>query len=237
LGREKEWQDGFALKVMHAYSDALDQGMKFEVVVWYYLSGFRLPGEAQKIDHIMEVFTVHYTEQKSSVFPTTNSAFILVSSIIMMNTNLHNPAIREDRRMTFSSFIRMISSICEGSDFPDKMLAEIFKQFKNDPISLKEDDNAHKCAGISKGGKNAVSVSITGLSDSFLGSHYVKPDKTRESNHQKKGDQIIWDKELMLHRRWKATTHHTPSSSANSSGKKSLRDSIKRLPLKWRRGR
>jgi Sec7-like guanine-nucleotide exchange factor len=50
LGREKEWQDGFALKVLRAYGDALDfKGMPFDDAIRYYLSGFRLPGEAQKV--------------------------------------------------------------------------------------------------------------------------------------------------------------------------------------------
>ena len=53
----------------------------------------------------------------------------------------------------------MSLSICEGGDFPNKVFAEIFEWIKNDPISLKEDDNAHKSAGIGKGGKNAASVS------------------------------------------------------------------------------
>ena len=109
--------------------------------------------------------------------------------------------------MTFSSFMQMSLGICEGGDFPDKMLAEIFEWIKNDPISLKEDDNARKSAGIGKGGKNAVSVSNTGLSDSFLISHYVEQDNTRESNYQKEGGQIVWDTESMLRHRRKATKH------------------------------
>ncbi len=64
---------------------------------------------------------------------------------------------------------------------------------------LKENDNACKSAGIGKGGKNAVSISTNGLSDSFLGSHYVEQDKTRESNYQKEGGQIVRDTESMLH--------------------------------------
>jgi hypothetical protein len=74
--------------------------------------------------------------------------------------------------------VRRLVTICEGGDFPDKMLAETFERIKNDPISLKEDANAHKSAGIGKGDKNAMFVSTTGFDDSFLGSHYVEQDKT-----------------------------------------------------------
>lgn len=234
LGREKEWQDGFALKVLRAYGDALDfQGMKFDDAIRYYLSGFRLPGEAQKIDRIMEVFAARYTEQNADVFPSADSAFILAFSIIMLNTDLHNPAIREDRKMTIASFIRMNSGVCEGGDFPDEMLTEIFERIKNDPISLKDDDNARERLGIGKDGKAATSSSTSGLSDLFFGSHYVEQDKTRESNYRKEGDQIVRDTESMLRRRRKATKQHTAATSSNSS-KKAFRDNAKKhVPVKF----
>ncbi|KAL3756746.1 hypothetical protein ACHAWU_003496 [Discostella pseudostelligera] len=234
LGREKEWQDGFALKVLRAYGDALDfQGMKFDDAIRYYLSGFRLPGEAQKIDRIMEVFAARYTEQNADVFPSADSAFILAFSIIMLNTDLHNPAIREDRKMTIASFIRMNSGVCEGGDFPDEMLTEIFERIKNDPISLKDDDNARERLGIGKDGKAATSSSTTGLSELFFGSHYVEQDKTRESNYRKEGDQIVRDTESMLRRRRKATKQHTAATSSSSS-KKAFRDNAKKhVPVKF----
>mmetsp|Transcript_3373 Transcript_3373/g.6295 ORF Transcript_3373/g.6295 Transcript_3373/m.6295 type:complete len:2294 (-) Transcript_3373:61-6942(-) len=224
LGREKEWQDGFALKVLRAYGDALDfKAMPFDDAIRYYLSGFRLPGEAQKIDRIMEVFAARYTDQNPGIFPTADSAFILAFSIIMLNTDLHNPAIKEDRKMTIASFIRMNSGVCDGGDFPDEMLTEIFGRIKNDPISLKEDDDARESAGVGngKGAATPATLSTAGLSEFFFGSHYVDQDKTREVNYQKEGDQIVRDTESMLRRRRKAT-------KSGSGSKKTLRDSLKK---------
>ena len=49
--------EDFALSVMHAYVDALNfSGMKFDKAIRMFLNGFRLPGEGQKIDRIMEKF-------------------------------------------------------------------------------------------------------------------------------------------------------------------------------------
>lgn len=49
--------DEFSMAVMHSYVDALDlSGMKFDKAIRIFLNGFRLPGEAQKIDRIMEKF-------------------------------------------------------------------------------------------------------------------------------------------------------------------------------------
>lgn len=236
LGREKEWQDGFALKVLRAYGDALDfKSMNFDDSIRYYLSGFRLPGEAQKIDRIMEVFAARYTDQNPTVFPTADSAFILAFSIIMLNTDLHNPAIKEDRKMTIPNFQRMNSGVCDGGDFPDEMLEEIFHRIKADPISLKEDDDARDSAGIGKGGAGTSTSALSSASDFFFGSHYVEQDKSRELNYQKEGDQIIRDTESMLRRRRKATkqqhgtslTRGASGGSGVSGNKKALRDNLK----------
>ncbi len=46
---------------MHAYVDQMDfTGMPFEDAIRYYLKGFRLPGEAQKIDRLMEKFAERF---------------------------------------------------------------------------------------------------------------------------------------------------------------------------------
>ena len=50
LGREAEYQNGFSLRVLHAYVNMLDfTDLRFDDAIRYYLSGFRLPGEAQKV--------------------------------------------------------------------------------------------------------------------------------------------------------------------------------------------
>ncbi|EJK64296.1 hypothetical protein THAOC_14985, partial [Thalassiosira oceanica] len=193
LGREKEWMGGFALRVLRSYGDLLDfRSMKFDEAIRYYLSGFRLPGEAQKIDRIMEVFAARYTDQNPDVFPTADSAFILAFSIIMLNTDLHNPAIKEDRKMTIASFQRMNSGVCDGGDFPDEMLEEIFHRIRDDQISLKEDDDARDAAGIKRrGGRGGrARRPLSSASDFFFGSHYVEQERAREINFQKEGDQI-----------------------------------------------
>ena len=50
LGMEAEYKDGFTLKVLNHYANTLDfTGLSFDDSIKYYLSGFRLPGEAQKV--------------------------------------------------------------------------------------------------------------------------------------------------------------------------------------------
>jgi brefeldin A-inhibited guanine nucleotide-exchange protein len=54
--------DGFYVRVLHHYVDAMDfTGLVFDDAIRSFLSGFRLPGEAQKIDRIMEKFAERFT--------------------------------------------------------------------------------------------------------------------------------------------------------------------------------
>ena len=48
---------------MYAYVDQMDfSGMEFVQALRHFLSKFRLPGEAQKIDRLMEKFAARYCE-------------------------------------------------------------------------------------------------------------------------------------------------------------------------------
>jgi brefeldin A-inhibited guanine nucleotide-exchange protein len=56
LGREPEYQGGFAVKVLHGYVNSMDfEGLVFDDAIRHYLSGFRLPGEAQKVNIVLTV--------------------------------------------------------------------------------------------------------------------------------------------------------------------------------------
>jgi brefeldin A-inhibited guanine nucleotide-exchange protein len=140
LGGEKE----FNIAVMHAYVEMIDfTGMAFEEAIRRYLSGFRIPGEAQKIDRMMEKFAERYCRQNpQSVFPDADTAFVLAYSIIMLNTDAHNPNIPPEKKMTKEGFIRNNRGVVNGGDFPREFLERVFDTIQNNPISLKEIDEA-----------------------------------------------------------------------------------------------
>ena len=219
LGREAEYEQGFSLKVLHEYVNIMDfEGLTFDDAIRYYLSGFRLPGEAQKIDRIMEKFAERYTEQNPEAFPTADVAFILSFSIIMLNTDLHNPAIKEERRMTKEGFIRNNRGISDGQDLPQEMLTDIFDRIKENPISLKEDDEARERVGDGNpAAVNALSPTV------FFSSHYDEMDKTKESNFNKERDQIVRTTESLLKRRRHSTLDagKTGHRRSRSTGAKS----------------
>ena len=65
-------------------------GMPFDVAIRVYLDSFRLPGEAQKINRIMESFGARYHMQCPDLFKNPDVVYILAYSTIMLNTDQHN---------------------------------------------------------------------------------------------------------------------------------------------------
>lgn len=148
----------------------------------------------------MEKFAERFTEQNPDVFPTADVAFILSFSIIMLNTDLHNPAIKEERRMTRDGFIRNNRGICDGKDLPEELLSGIFDRIRSSPISLKEDDEAReKRSGDTK--KSLIGLPAALSPASFFTSHFADLDRARENNFQKERDHIVRTTESLLKRR------------------------------------
>jgi len=168
----------------------------------------------------MEKFAERYTDQNPDVFPTADAAFILAFSIIMLNTDLHNPAIKEDRRMTKEGFLRNNRGICEGQDLPDELLTAIFDRIKENPISLKEDDEARERVGRAKG-SSTIGLPAALSPASFFGSHYDEMDRARESNYQKERDHIIRTTESLLRRRRHHHESHGKTPAKSRAGKPS----------------
>ena len=145
LGREREYEGGFCLKVLHEYVGLMDfSSMAFDLAIRYFLGGFRLPGEAQKIDRLMEKFAERYYLQNQDTFASADMAFILAFSTIMLQTNLHNPAIRDDKRMTKEQFIRQNKGISSDGELSDEMLIEIYDRIAAQPISMTQDEKQNR---------------------------------------------------------------------------------------------
>lgn len=89
-------REEFPLKVMHAYVDSFNfKGMDFGEAIRLFLRGFRLPGEAQKIDRIMEKFAERYCKCNPNSFTSADTAYVLAYSVILLNTDAHNNMVKE----------------------------------------------------------------------------------------------------------------------------------------------
>uniref|UniRef100_A0A1J3H684 Brefeldin A-inhibited guanine nucleotide-exchange protein 2 n=2 Tax=Noccaea caerulescens TaxID=107243 RepID=A0A1J3H684_NOCCA len=127
------------LKVMHAYVDSFDfQDMEFDEAIRTFLEGFRLPGEAQKIDRIMEKFAERYCKCNPKVFTSADTAYVLAYSVIMLNTDAHNPMVKN--KMSAEDFIRNNRGIDDGKDLPSEYMKSLYERITKNEIKMKEDD-------------------------------------------------------------------------------------------------
>ena len=77
-----------------------------------FLSGFRLPGEAQKIDRLMEKFAERYVSCNTEAFKSADVAYVLAYSVIMLNTDAHNPQVKNkmSKQVRMQPFIATVNS-------------------------------------------------------------------------------------------------------------------------------
>lgn len=117
-----------------------------------FLTKFRLPGESQQIERIIEAFSKRYveiqqytepiyenTEEDSSLIqPDSDSVFILSYSIIMLNTDLHNPQVKE--HMSFDDYSNNLKG-CYNShhDYPIWFLTKIYNSIEDKEIVMPEE--------------------------------------------------------------------------------------------------
>ena len=135
--------DEFSSKVLMAFIEYLDfEDMEFDNALRTFLSKFRLPGEAQKIDRIMEKFAHHYYEQneKNNIFPTEDQAYLLAFSLIMLNTDLHNPSIKH--KMTSEQFVKNNTDTGLEHDLDPEFLAKMYNCIKEKEIKMENEDTA-----------------------------------------------------------------------------------------------
>ncbi|KAF9921251.1 Brefeldin A-inhibited guanine nucleotide-exchange protein 2 [Linnemannia zychae] len=136
--------DKKAIKVMHAFVDRLDfTGVGFVDALRMFLQTFRLPGESQKIDRLMEKFADRYCETNPKVFANAEPAYILAFSVIMLNTDQHSDNVK--RRMDVKDFIKNNRGINDNANLPDEYLTEIFNNISNNEIVL-EDEQAREAS-------------------------------------------------------------------------------------------
>lgn len=126
----------FSIQVLKEFTDTFDfTGVILDTALRTFLETFRLPGEAQKIQRIIEVFSEKFFDQQSSdIFANKDAVFLLCYSLIMLNTDHHNPQVK--KKMTEEEFIKNNRAINEGLDLPREYLSELFHSISTNAIAL-----------------------------------------------------------------------------------------------------
>ncbi|RLN12051.1 hypothetical protein C2845_PM09G16360 [Panicum miliaceum] len=117
--------DEFSIQVLHEFAITFDfKEMNLDAALRPFLETFRLPGESQKIQRILEAFSERYYEQSPQIFVNIDAALVLSYSVILLNTDQHN--VRVKKKMTEEDFIRNNRRINGGNDLPMEFLSEIY---------------------------------------------------------------------------------------------------------------
>mmetsp|Transcript_7302 Transcript_7302/g.12330 ORF Transcript_7302/g.12330 Transcript_7302/m.12330 type:complete len:148 (+) Transcript_7302:2409-2852(+) len=90
LGEDKELNRD----VLSAYVDEFDftdPALGFVDAMKLMLSGFRLPGEGQQVDRIMQKFGEKLSEDRPAEFGNAEGVYILAYATLMLQTSIHNP--------------------------------------------------------------------------------------------------------------------------------------------------
>ncbi|KTG36660.1 hypothetical protein cypCar_00000907 [Cyprinus carpio] len=132
-------RDEFNIKVLQAFVELHEfADLNLVQALRQFLWSFRLPGEAQKIDRMMEAFASRYCQCNPGVFQSTDTCYVLSFAIIMLNTSLHNPNVRD--KPAVERFISMNRGINDGGDLPEELLRNLYESIKSEPFKIPEDD-------------------------------------------------------------------------------------------------
>lgn len=127
----------------------------------HYLTccGFRLPGEAQRIDRIISTFSQCYWEDNAGdvqkcPFQNQDTVFLVSFAVIMLNTDLHKVVSKGKipKRMTKNEFIVNLRGVDEGVDKYQDYINSIYDSIEASPIAISnsltqnersKDENGH----------------------------------------------------------------------------------------------
>lgn len=158
--------DEHNIAIMHAFVDELEfSNTDFVDAMRVFLQSFRLPGEAQKIDRFMLKFAERYVLGNPLVFSNADAAYVLAYSVIMLNTDLHSPQIKN--RMTFENFVINNGGIDDGKDLPREFLEKIYNEILENEIKLQSEQHAALIAGDVKVMRPTQSISFFGGRDVY----------------------------------------------------------------------
>lgn len=108
------------------------------------LKSFRIPGESQQIERIVEQFAEQYVscqdeaeESEDEVRPDKDAVFVLSYSILMLNTDSHNPQVKE--HMTLEQYQKNLKGTYKNKDYPSWYLERIYASITEREIIIPDE--------------------------------------------------------------------------------------------------
>ncbi|GAB7362676.1 hypothetical protein MBLNU230_g2985t1 [Neophaeotheca triangularis] len=132
--------------LLEAFLDQFDfKHQRLDEALRQLLNSFRLPGESALIERIVSTFSEKYFDNAAPAeIVDKDAVFVLTYAIIMLNTDLYNPNVKNQKRMTVEDFAKNLRGVNGGGNFDQQYLQDIYDAIKNAEIVLPEEhDNKH----------------------------------------------------------------------------------------------
>ncbi|CAF0837786.1 unnamed protein product [Adineta ricciae] len=136
-------KDDFHIEVLKHFAHMHDFfSMDIVDALRRYLFTFILPGEAQKIDRIMEAFAQRYYECNPHIYASAEVCYIVSFAIIMLNTSLHNKSARlGGGPLTYEKFVNSLNETVARNQMPDQTIVKnIYDNIKNNELKFPDED-------------------------------------------------------------------------------------------------
>ncbi|KAI8601707.1 hypothetical protein EDD21DRAFT_373786 [Dissophora ornata] len=125
-------------EVLKAFIQLFDfHGKRLDESLRELLETFRLPGESQQIERIMELFAETYFATQPRAIASQDAAFILGYAVVMLNTDQHNRVVTG--RMSLEQFSKNLRGVNNGENFAIEYLAEIYDAIRKREIVLPQE--------------------------------------------------------------------------------------------------
>lgn len=113
LGQYFGSPDSYIQEIFNHFCSFLDfSKLELDQALRLLLSRFRLPGEAQQIDRIVQTFSQKYMLDNPQAFNDEDTPYILSYSAIMLSTDAHSANIQHKNKMKKHQFVENNKKIC-----------------------------------------------------------------------------------------------------------------------------
>lgn len=87
-------------------------------------------------------FAERYVQGNEGVFANADTAYVLAYSVIMLNTDQHNPQVKNP--MTYAEFMKNNRGINDGGNLPEEFMTLVFDEIKHNEIVMKDEDSGEE---------------------------------------------------------------------------------------------
>lgn len=111
------------------------KGLGLDAALRDLCESFRIPGESQQIDRVMQAFATKYREDNPDGM-SEDAAYVISFSIMMLHTDAYNPNVI--KKMTKEEWITNTMRVSEACEVPVEVLQEIYSRVVSKPMELNE---------------------------------------------------------------------------------------------------